>query len=124
MNSIVSIIAGVLFTIFISLMGLVLIPSWQVQQMQPVAIAAGSDNQESQYPQQLTDLESAGRLEYQSLGCIYCHTQQVRPEDFGADIDRGWGQRRSVPRDYVLQNPPFLGTMRTGPDLANIGFRL
>ena len=71
MNSIVSIIAGVLFTIFISLMGLVLIPSWQVQQMQPVAIAAGSDNQESQYPQQLTDLESAGRLEYQSLGCIY-----------------------------------------------------
>jgi cytochrome c oxidase cbb3-type subunit 2 len=57
------------------------------------------------------------------MGCVYCHSQQVRPEGFGADIDRGWGQRRSVPRDYVLQDPPYLGTMRTGPDLANIGVR-
>ena len=78
MNSIVSIIAGVLFTVFISLMGLVLIPSWQVQEMQPIVIA-GAEGEETQYPRQLTELESAGRLEYQSLGCIYCHTQQVRP---------------------------------------------
>jgi len=123
MNNIGSILLGVLFTVFISLMGLVLIPSWQVQQMQPVSVAAGAEGEESLYPRKLTEIETKGRLEYQSLGCIYCHTQQVRPENFGADMDRGWGQRRSVPRDYVLQNPTFLGTMRTGPDLANIGFR-
>ena len=40
-----------------------------------------------------------------------------------ADIARGWGKRRSVPRDYVNEQPILLGTMRTGPDLANVGQR-
>jgi cytochrome c oxidase cbb3-type subunit 2 len=47
----------------------------------------------------------------------------VRPEGFGDDIERGWGKRRSVSRDYIHDKPVFLGTMRTGPDLANIGLR-
>jgi cytochrome c oxidase cbb3-type subunit 2 len=28
-----------------------------------------------------------------------------------------------VARDYMRENPAFLGTMRTGPDLTNIGAR-
>jgi cytochrome c oxidase cbb3-type subunit 2 len=60
---------------------------------------------------------------YIDLGCLYCHSQQVRPEGFGADIDRGWGDRRSVARDYMFDAPPLLGTMRTGPDLASIAVR-
>ena len=31
--------------------------------------------------------------------------------------------RRTVARDYIYDSPPLLGTMRTGPDLANIGAR-
>lgn len=122
MNNIMLILTGVLLTVVASLMGLVLIPSWQFQEMGPIEIAA-VEGESSTYPASLSEIETAGRKQYQSLGCIYCHSQQVRPENFGADIDRGWGQRRSVPRDYVLQDPPLMGTMRTGPDLANIGFR-
>ena len=57
------------------------------------------------------------------MGCVYCHSQQVRPERFGADIQRGWGSRRTVARDYLYETPHLLGTMRTGPDLANIAVR-
>ena len=63
-----------------------------------------------------------GRELYTSLGCHYCHSQQVRTPSFGADSARGWG-RASVPEDYVYDRPHLLGTMRTGPDLANIGVR-
>ena len=41
----------------------------------------------------------------------------------GADVRRGYGQRRTVSRDYIYDNPTMLGTMRTGPDLANVGGR-
>ncbi len=63
-----------------------------------------------------------GRALYASLGCFYCHSQQVRVPSFGADSARGWG-RASVPEDYVYDRPHLLGTMRTGPDLMNIGVR-
>ncbi len=123
MNRISLIMAGVFATVIASLFGLVLIPSMQFQQMPPKEIFA-ADGSTTMYPVALEDFrEAPGKEVYRSMGCVYCHSQQVRPEGFGADIDRGWGQRRSVPRDYVLQNPPYLGTMRTGPDLANIGVR-
>src|SRR5262249_12783497 len=38
-------------------------------------------------------------------------------------IERKWGDRRSAPRDYIFQRPVFLGKMRMGQDLANIGAR-
>ena len=41
----------------------------------------------------------------------------------GADIERGWGMRRTVGADYLLDNPVMLGSQRIGPDLANIGNR-
>ena len=41
-----------------------------------------------------------GREVYQELGCITCHTQQVRVAS-GMDIARGWGERQSVARDYI-----------------------
>ena len=41
----------------------------------------------------------------------------------GADIKRGWGTRRTVSRDYIYDQPPLLGTMRTGPDLSAVGPR-
>lgn len=64
-----------------------------------------------------------GRAIYIREGCVYCHSQQVRPEGFGADIERGWGPRGSLPGDYVYDRPHLLGTMRTGPDLHDIASR-
>ena len=40
-----------------------------------------------------------------------------------ADIRRGWGFRRTVARDYLLDQPAMLGSQRIGPDLSNIGNR-
>jgi len=42
----------------------------------------------------------------------------------GADIKRGWGVRHSVAADYLYDVPVQLGTLRAGPDLANVGGRL
>jgi len=64
-----------------------------------------------------------GRQVYLSLGCVSCHTQQVRPAGQGGDIAGALGARPSVARDYVLQPVVLLGDRRIGPDLANYGVR-
>lgn len=63
---------------------------------------------------------------YVSEGCMYCHTQQVRP----LELDKVFG-RPSAPEDYsylkpidgLRMTPAVLGSERTGPDLSNIGSR-
>jgi len=75
------------------------------------------------FPVDLTGLAKQGAEEYASLGCVTCHTQQVRRVETGFDVERGWGMRPSVPRDYVLQDHVLLGNSRIGPDLANLGLR-
>jgi cytochrome c oxidase cbb3-type subunit II len=42
----------------------------------------------------------------------------------GVDIARGWGLRRSVAADFLYDSPVQLGSLRAGPDLANVGARL
>jgi len=64
----------------------------------------------------------AGRQSYIANGCVYCHTQQPRDIRQAPDFLRGWG-RASVAGDYAYDTPHLLGTMRTGPDLLNIGAR-
>ncbi len=71
-----------------------------------------------------TDQELQGRQVYIDNGCFYCHSQQVRDPTFTTDVDRGWGPRATAPADYVHDAPHLLGTMRTGPDLVNVGRRL
>ncbi|EDY80967.1 Cytochrome C oxidase, mono-heme subunit/FixO superfamily [Verrucomicrobiia bacterium DG1235] len=63
-----------------------------------------------------------GREVYIEAGCLYCHSQQPTTLDFAPDLNRNWG-RYAVPADYVGDHPHLLGTMRTGPDLHNIGAR-
>ena len=70
-----------------------------------------------------TASELRGRETYVDLGCVYCHSQQPRAPEQGPDIQRGWG-RPSTASDYVYDTPHLLGTMRTGPDLLNIGARM
>jgi cbb3-type cytochrome oxidase cytochrome c subunit len=70
-----------------------------------------------------TDLQLRGRLVYQREGCMYCHTQQVRPLE--GEIKRySIGTSIAIPadeREYVYDVPHFLGTRRIGPDLSREG---
>lgn len=109
---------GVLATVVASFLGLVQIPELTLRSLEPVTGEDGIAR-----PVRPEGDVAAGREAYVSLGCVYCHSQQVRPPRYGADIDRGWGGRRTVARDHLFDQPPLLGTMRTGPDLANIGVR-
>jgi cytochrome c oxidase cbb3-type subunit 2 len=108
---------GAIATVSFSLTGYVLVPAIGAD-TSAVTRADGSA-----YPAPLTPEEAHGREVYRDLGCMYCHSQQVRADGFGVDVARGWGRRGSLPVDYVGQQPPLLGTMRSGPDLANIGAR-
>ena len=41
----------------------------------------------------------------------------------GPDIARGWGLRHSVAEDFLYDDPVQLGSVRIGPDLADVGTR-
>ena len=110
---------GVLLTFTSAWLALVLAPYVQLNALEPVTEEVTGDV----YPQPITGAPAIGHDLYRAYGCMYCHSQQVRPEGFGADFERGWGPRRTVARDYIYDRPVFLGSMRTGPDLANIGAR-
>ncbi len=69
-----------------------------------------------------TAVQLEGRQVYIANGCVYCHSQQPRDIKQAPDASRGWG-RASVAADYAYDTPHLLGTMRTGPDLMNIGAR-
>lgn len=75
------------------------------------------------YPLQESGIVKQGKDIYISMGCVYCHSQQTRRNEFGADIERGWGKRQTVARDYITQDRVLVGTMRTGPDLVHLGGR-
>jgi cytochrome c oxidase cbb3-type subunit 2 len=110
---------GVFLTLAASWCGLVLAPFLQYGRLNTVRIEeTGLD-----YPQPKFGLAAEGREIYRANGCIYCHSQQVLAGDFGTDLARGWGKRRTVSRDYLYDKPVMLGTMRTGPDVTNIGLR-
>ena len=59
-----------------------------------------------------------GRDLYIQEGCVYCHTQSVRP----ITTDLGLGAV-SVPGDYAHEEPVLLGVARMGPDLMHIADR-
>jgi cytochrome c oxidase cbb3-type subunit 2 len=103
---------GAFAAISMSFTALALLPGLQLSTIEPTP-----GTTDYTYEEQL------GRDVYMREGCIYCHTQQVRPEGFGADIARGWGDRGTVPGDYVYDDTHQLGTMRTGPDLRDIASR-
>lgn len=102
---------GILATLLLGWAALVGVPDYMISEVQP-----------PEGLQRYTEEQLYGRSIYVREGCMYCHSQQVRPEGFGADQARFWG-RPSVPADYVFDKPHLLGTMRTGPDLMNIAIR-
>jgi cytochrome c oxidase cbb3-type subunit II len=119
MNRFHFIILGSVLTLFSSMAGLVLLPVWGLGNFKPVM----DPETGGQIPPPLDKLELRGREVYIANGCVYCHSQQVHPPSVRTDLDRMWGERRTVPRDYMEQGVAQMGTMRTGPDLSNIGVR-
>jgi len=78
----------------------------------------------TEYPvHEYTEQELRGIEIYKREGCVYCHTQQVRHLD--SDQRRyGWRLVKapvSESWEYVNDKDNFLGTKRTGPDLARVG---
>ena len=119
MNKMPVIIIGAFLTFLSSWIGLVAYPYLQLGRFTPFTAEDTGDIN----PPPLSGMAVMGQRAYASSGCIYCHSQQVRQVGYGSDLERGWGARPTVARDYMRENPVFLGTMRTGPDLANIGAR-
>ncbi len=114
-----SIFKGILAVFALSFALLAMAPALQLNGLQPKVDEDTGDI----YPIDISGVGAEGRAVYVSEGCVACHTEQVRGADDGADLDRGWGLRRSVARDYIYDKPVLLGYMRFGPDLANIGTR-
>jgi len=119
MKGLVPLFLGIFGTFAFSWVGLTVIPNWQIGHLNPQMEEDGTDV----YPQPQSGMVERGRRVYAANGCIYCHSQQVRADYAADDIERKWGDRRSAPRDYIFDRQVFLGKMRMGPDLANVGAR-
>ena len=119
MKGLAPLFLGIFGTFAFSWLGLTVIPNWQIGHLNPQSDEEGTDI----YPQPQSGMFQRGGRVYAANGCAYCHSQQVRPDYAAADIERGWGNRRSAPRDYIFERPVFLAKMRMGQDIANIGAR-
>ena len=119
MKGLAPLFLGIFGTFAFSWVGLTVIPNWQIGYLNPQSDEEGTDI----YPMPQSGMVQRGARVYAANGCIYCHSQQVRADYSAADIERKWGDRRSAPRDYIFERPVFLGKMRMGQDLANIGAR-
>ncbi len=111
MENEVKLAAGAVAALAIATSALVVLPYIQVSDIKPPAEL-----------KPYTSTQLRGRDVYIANGCVYCHSQQPRDRNMGPDGERGWG-RASVPGDYYYDKPHLLGSMRTGPDLFNIGVR-
>src|SRR6266481_6861665 len=119
MKGLAPLFLGIFGTFAFSWVGLTVIPNWQIGHLNPQSDEEGTDI----YPMPHSGMVQWGARVYAANGCNYCHSEQVRAEYSGADIERKWGDRRSAPRDYIFERPVLLGKMRMGQDLANIGAR-
>lgn len=113
MNRLVPILVGAIAILAFATLMLVVFPFAEIRAQAPAPGLADYT------PQQL-----AGRQQYINQGCVYCHSQQPRAAGQTlADLARGWGPAPTA-ADYAYDRPHQLGTMRTGPDLLNVGARL
>ena len=113
MNRLIPIFLGALAIIAFATLMLVIVPGAQIRGQAPAPGLAD-----------YTAQQLAGRAQYINQGCVYCHSQQPRAAGQTlADLSHGWGPGPSA-ADYAYDRPHQLGTMRTGPDLLNVGARL
>jgi cytochrome c oxidase cbb3-type subunit II len=111
MHNELKLIGGAMVMLSVATSALVVLPYLQVRDVPPTPGL-----------KPYTAAQWRGREAYVAHGCVYCHSQQPRAAAFAPDAKRGWG-RAPVAGDYAYDTPHLLGTMRTGPDLLNIGSR-
>jgi len=110
----------VLGALILTWVGQAAVGIWQVGRLEPVL------NEETNLtvPPVPSGLAHTGARVFAAEGCLECHSLAVRGPKDSADLTRGWGQRRSVARDYLFRDPAMIGLARVGPDLSNIGARM
>lgn len=118
MNNGILIFIGLLLTMLWSWYGFIVTNFKQVGRQVPAKLITGET-----FPTGRSGTAAVGQDVYRANGCASCHTMQVRVQDYGADIERGWGKRNTVLRDFIHDDHVFLGQVRVGPDLAGIGTR-
>ncbi len=109
---------GVLFIMAWSFYGIIGKNFEEIGRQDPIKLDTGEP-----FPGGRPGLAQAGQEVYRANGCASCHTMQVRMKGYGRDIERGWGARNSVLQDFVYDRHVFLGQVRVGPDLADVGTR-
>ncbi len=112
--------AGVSGVFCVSVCAIVLAPFSQLASLAPDFKKDEDGVVSDVYPTAGSGAASEGREIYVSQGCQTCHSQVLRGGET-ADLDRGWGKRRTVARDYLFETTPVFGLYRLGPDLANVG---
>ncbi len=120
MNSTAFVFFGIFLALASSWWGVIVAPKLQFG-LSPTVLAKETGQH---YPPNRPGLAQQGAEVYRSEGCNTCHSQLVRPAGFGYDLARGWGRRRTVAQDYLRDAPVMLGSVRVGPDLANVGYRM
>ncbi|MBA4148521.1 MAG: cbb3-type cytochrome c oxidase subunit II [Verrucomicrobia bacterium] len=106
---------GIFLSFALSWAGMVFLPQKQLGHQE----LAKPFDAEALYPTPHSGLAEQGRQVYRAEGCAACHTQQVRPQDVPQ-----YGLRFTVAQDYLRDEPVQFGSLRLGPDLANIGARM
>lgn len=119
MNRAPHLVLGAFLVFMISWLGVVVYSYMTLGHLEPKADEASG----AITPPPVTGLAMSGQQVYASNGCVYCHSQEVRPGYLSTDIEKKLGPRRTVARDYLRDQPAFAGYLRIGPDLANYGLR-
>lgn len=119
MNKLPTLVFGIFLLFVGAWLGVVGYSYLQLGRMEPALDESTGDSN----PPPLSGLAAAGQRVYAANGCVSCHTQQVRSGAFSTDVEKKLGPRPTVARDYLRERPAFLGAVRIGPDLANVGLR-
>ena len=110
----------VFLALLLAWVGQVVIGYFQVGRLEPVL----NEETNLMVPPVPSGLAQTGARVCASEGCLECHSLSVRGPTGSSDLTRGWGQRRSVPRDYLFREPALVGFSRIGPDLSNVAERI
>lgn len=114
MNYLSLILGGLLVVMSYSWYGFAYKNFTEIGKQEPVTIKG------AQYPAR-GGFAREGQDVYRAQGCAACHTMQVRAQGY-SDIPR-YGTRLSVLQDFLTDQQLFLGNVRIGPDLTNVGVR-
>ena len=115
MNRLPGLIVGIALTFAASWIGVVAYSYVELGRMEPFVDESSGDIS----PPPLPGLAVTGQRVYAANGCVACHTQQVRSAS--VDVEKKLGPRPTVARDFLREQPAFLGSLRIGPDLTNFG---